>query len=81
MAVNKINRADFSNVPYDCKVSDWLEHGYAIGATHAILYFDFYEKQQAMGYVSPGQSLEEKIELVEREHLTSIIACWQYSRQ
>lgn len=80
MQTNSINNQSFNNNdPLDNEITLWLDHGYNLGATHAVLYFDTHEQSRAMGYVFAPANLEEKISSVKSAGGT-IINCWEYAR-
>jgi hypothetical protein len=78
MYINPVNNYEYNNEMHLPLIDLWIEHGRKLGATHALLYFDRYDRDEAMRYVFPGENLNEVIRQIESEHQT-VIKCWQYT--
>jgi hypothetical protein len=81
MEINKVSSFVHTNTNdiAQKEVEQWLDHGYKLGATHAVLYFDRFDNTRAMSYVFQPNTLDELIDRLKRDGQT-IYQAWQYDR-
>jgi hypothetical protein len=78
MNINNVNNYVYNNDVPPTMIDLWLDHGYKLGATHAVLYFDKYDCCEAMRYVFTPNTLEDLVEKIKSEDQV-VINCWEYS--
>lgn len=77
MYINNVSKCVYVGKKPDSIVELWLDHGYKLGATHAILYFDKYDNCEAMSYVFPPITFDDLLQNLSNQG-QSVIQCWQY---